>query len=60
MEKLSVFPKMFVPSIIGETMATTKTNGKKVGLGGYKKLYKIYWDGHFDPDWGVLLKEALN
>jgi len=44
-------------------MLITKTDGKKIGLGNFvetaRKLYKIYWEKHFSPDWSLSVDEIL-
>ena len=62
-EKLMSSSEIFATSTAGGIMPITKIDGKKIGLGNFgettRKLYKIYWEKHFDLDWSLSVEEIL-
>ena len=62
-EKLMSSSEIFATSTAGVIMPITKIDGKKIGLGNFgettRKLYKIYWEKHFDLDWSLSVEEIL-
>jgi len=62
-EKLMSSSEFFATSTAGGIMPITKIDGKKIGLGNFgettRKLYKIYWERHFNPDWSLSVDEIL-
>ena len=62
-KKLMSSSEIFATSTAGGIMPITKIDGKKIGLGNFgettRKLYKIYWEKHFSPDWSLSVDEIL-
>ena len=62
-EKLKSSDELFATSTAGGIMPITKINGKPVGSGVpgkiTRKLHKIYWDKHSNPDWSLSVDDIL-
>lgn len=63
LNKLESSLEVFATSTAGGIMPITKINGKKINNGVFgiltKKIYQLYWDKHFDPNWSCSVKELL-
>jgi branched-chain amino acid aminotransferase len=63
LDKIRCSYEVFATSTAGGIMPITKINNFKIGTGTMgiftKKIYKKYWDKHFDNKWSVLVKDLL-
>ena len=63
LNKLESSLEFFATSTAGGIMPITKINGKKINNGVFniliKKIYQLYWDKYFDPNWSCSVKELL-
>jgi len=54
-KKLKTAKELFATSTAGGIMPITKISGQNVGLGKVgditRKIHKLYWQKHLDPDW---------
>jgi len=64
LEKLKNSNEVFATSTAGGIMPITKINGILIGQGSpgeiTRKLHKIYWDKHSDPEWSVSKDDLLS
>jgi branched-chain amino acid aminotransferase len=62
-EMLKSSDELFATSTAGGVMPITKVSGKKIGTGKVgditRKIHKIYWEKHSDPDWTLSVENLL-
>ena len=62
-EMLKSSDELFATSTAGGVMTITKVSGKKIGTGKVgditRKIHKIYWRKHSDPDWTLSVENLL-
>ena len=62
-EMLKSSDELFATSTAGGVMPITKVSGEKIGLGkvgdNTRKIHKLYWEKHSDPDWTLSVEDLL-
>ena len=62
-EMLKSSDELFATSTAGGVMPITKVSGALIGSGKVgnitRKIHKIYWEKHFDPEWSVSIDEII-
>ena len=55
--------ELFATSTAGGVMPITKISGKNINKGAVgditRKIHKLYWDKHSDPDWSTSINDIL-
>ena len=63
-EKLKSSEEVFATSTAGGVMPITKISGKPIGKGVpgniTRKIHKIYWEKHLDPEWSLNVEDILS
>ena len=62
-ERLKLSDELFATSTAGGVMPITKVSGEKIGIGKVgdvtRKIHKLYWEKHSDPDWTLSVESLL-
>ncbi len=62
-KKLKTAKELFASSTAGGIMPITKISGKNIGLGKVgdvtRKIHKLYWQKHLDPNWITSVNDIL-
>ena len=55
--------ELFATSTAGGVMPITKVSGENINQGNVgnvtRKIHKLYWDKHSDPDWSTSINDIL-
>ena len=62
-EMLKSSEELFATSTAGGVMPITKISGKNINKGTVgditRKIHKLYWDKHSDPDWSTSINDIF-